>query len=141
MGYVDVPPDRLLDFCGPILGFEAYRRFALVPSPEAAPLHWLQCIDEPQLAFPIVAAEEIGMAYRPGRELMAKVRARQWDHIECWVLLAFSPEASGVRVNLRAPILVNSVTRRAAQVIVRDELPISGAIESCAEAALCAAAV
>lgn len=139
MGYVDVTPDRLLDFCGPILGFERFRRFALIPAPDAAPLHWLQSLDEPQLAFPCVAAAEIGMTYAAGRDLMTQVRARDWSHVQCWVLLAFAADGSGLTVNLRAPVLINTVTRRAAQVIVRDELPVSNSVETCREAALCAA--
>ena len=128
MGAVEVSDDQCVAFIRPILGFDQYSRFALIPTPDAPPFHWLQCLTEPQLAFPIVSASELEIAYQPSADVREKVDASASDEIEFWVLVTVPAQGGQMRVNLRAPVAVNTRTRTAAQVVMRDEYPIRCAL-------------
>ena len=125
IGAVEVAPGQILDFVAPLLGFERYRKFALLPVPEAAPFHWLQSLQEKELAFLAVSAEELEIAYRSEKQDLDGVGASSWDEVECWVLVVVPEDGGSIRVNLRAPVVVHTETKLAAQIIVRDEYPVS----------------
>ena len=127
IGAVEVRDDQCIELTRPILGFDQYTRFALIPTPDAPPFHWLQCLTEPQLAFPVVSASELEIAYEASADVREKVDAPS-DNVEFWVLVTVPAHGGQMRLSLRAPLAVNARTRKAAQVIMRDEYPISCAV-------------
>jgi flagellar assembly factor FliW len=132
LGAVEVAKDAILFFVAPLLGFESFRKFALLPVPGAKPFFWLQSLEEPQLAFPVVAASEVGATYPMPTDDLRRVAAASADEVSCWIVVALpaaaprSRQASGgkFRLNLRAPIVVNAHQQLAAQIVVGDEYSI-----------------
>lgn len=128
---MEIEPDQVLDFVGPILGFESYRRYVLLPAPDAMPFHWLQCVEEPQLAFPVVRAEELEMAYRVGPDVRERLGVESTAPLHFWIIVTLSgvnnPQRGG-RANLRAPVVVSPEKKRAAQVILQEDYPVSHAL-------------
>ncbi len=133
MGTVNVAPDQVVNFVSPLFGFESYRDFAIIPIPKALPFHWLQCLEEKCLAFPLVNAEDLQAVYtadlvlRSGALLrrvataqLEKLGADSWDQVQCWVIVAVPPDGRPIRPNLAAPVVVNPKTRLAAQIIVQE---------------------
>ena len=139
MGFVDVAPDQVVTFVQPILGFESFRAFALLPIADAAPFHCLQSLDEARCAFPLVAAAELGVTYHPENDLVLRLRAASRAHLRFWVIVVPPTEDAPIRVNLRAPVVVNHVLHIAAQTIMREEYPISHALDACRERDVCLA--
>jgi len=132
MGRVQVRTEQVCRFVSPILGFEAYRAFAILPDPAAAPFHWLQSLEDKRVAFPVVSAGEIGMVYSGNEDVLGAVGASSWHDVECWLIVVFPSDRGPMRMNLRAPVLVHRRTRSAAQGIVREEYPVSYAVDACA---------
>ena len=125
MGVVEIAPEQVLDFVAPILGFESYRRFVILPDPDASPFHWLQSVEEKGVAFPVVSAVEIDVDYRSDAESLAQFGASGWDKVNPWIILIIPRDGSEMRVNLRAPVVVNPGTRLGGQIVLRDEYPVS----------------
>ena len=50
-GRLDVEDERIITFPRGLLGFPSHTRFALIQTGEENYFFWLQCVDEPQLAF------------------------------------------------------------------------------------------
>ena len=128
MGTVEIREDQVLEFAGPILGFESHRRFAILPAPDAGPFHLPQSLEDSQLAFLVVSREELGVAYRAEPEPLRKVGASSWDHVKVWMLVVIPPNGEPMQVNLRAPVVVNPETRLAAQIVMQEEYPMSHAV-------------
>ena len=133
MGSVHISPQQVFDFVSPILGFETYRRFALIPDPNAPPFYWLQSLDERQLAFVVVSAAEVEVVYQPTPDVHEKLASASAEDLNYWIVVTVPLHGEQLRINPRAPIITNNRTRTAAQVVMRDEYPIS-----CALAASCA---
>jgi flagellar assembly factor FliW len=139
LGAVEVPKDKILCFVAPLLGFESLRKYALLPVPGAQPFFWLQSLEEPHLAFPVVSAGEVGVAYPMRADDLRRIAASSADEVTCWVVVALpgaaatgrqsravGAQAGGgkFRLNLRAPVLVNARKQLAAQIVLSDEYPI-----------------
>jgi flagellar assembly factor FliW len=133
LGIVEVEKSRVLCFIAPLLGFEAFRKYALLPVPGCKPFFVLQSLEEPQLAFPVVRAEELTLAYR-GRACatlvsagdLQSVAAASPDDVACWIVVALPKDDTPLRLNLRAPLIVNEEKQLAAQVILGEEVATSG---------------
>jgi len=125
MGVVEVRPEQVVEFVVPLLGFEAYRKFAIIPVPQAPPFHLLQSLEERCLAFPLVRAEVLHTSYRSGPKVLQPLGVESWDRVECWIIVAIPPDGGPLRPNLAAPVVVDPDTRRAAQIIVQDPAPPS----------------
>jgi len=123
MGTVEAREDRLLEFAVPILGFESYRRFVILPEPSAPPFHWLQSADEPELAFPVVRAADMGMIYTAETPGLRPLGARRWSEVEPWIIVVIPEGGDGLRMNFSAPIAVNQRTGLAGQIVV-GETPV-----------------
>jgi len=128
MGVVNVRPDQRFDFVVPILGFEPFRSFAVLPDHGAPPFHWLQSLEDKSLAFPLVEAAELEIVYEGGEECLAPLGALAWDEVQCWIIVVIPADGSPMRVNLRAPIVVNPLNSLAGQIIQHDEYPVSCAL-------------
>jgi len=118
LGEVEVAPERVFEFVSPLLGFEAYRRFAIVPMPNAAPFHSLQSLEERGLAFPLVSAEEFAVVFAGPTDDLAPLGADSWKDVECWIIVGIPGEGAPLRPNLKAPVVVCPKTGRAAQLVL-----------------------
>ena len=125
MGIVDVATDQIFEFTSPMLGFESFRKFAILPDHAAEPFHWLQSLEDPSLAFPVVNAEELNIAYAGTERALDVVGAASWEEVETWVVVVIPRDDEQMRVNLRAPIAANRRTGLAGQIVVQDDYPIS----------------
>ena len=53
-GEIEVAEDRIITFTQGLMGFEEYTRYTLIYNSEKkGRIMWLQCLDEPQLAFTV----------------------------------------------------------------------------------------
>ena len=107
-----------------MLGFESFREFAILPDPAAEPFHWLQSLEDPALAFPIVRSEELNIAYAGAESALDVVGATRWEEVEAWVVVVIPRDGGRMRVNLRAPIAANRRAGRAGQIVVQDDYPV-----------------
>jgi flagellar assembly factor FliW len=133
LGTVEIARDKVLCFTAPLVGFESFHKYALLPAPGAKPFFVLQSLEEPQLAFPVVRAEELSLVYR-GQGCasllsagdLRRVTATTPDEVTCWIVVALPTDGSPLRLNLRAPVIVNEKKQLAAQVFVGEECVSGG---------------
>jgi flagellar assembly factor FliW len=122
LGVVEVSKDKVLCLVAPLVGFEAFRKYALIPVPGAQPFFCLQSLEESQLAFPVILADELGVAYPVRTDELRRVGATSADEVACWIVAALpAGGADRLRLNLHAPILVNAGKQLAAQIVLSDE--------------------
>ena len=123
LGRLEVPQASVYTFPSGIIGFDAYRRFALVPSGRDGVL-WLQSADEPALAFVLVDPFRAVPGYTadiPDAET-ASLGAGTPDELLVLAIVTLPGDAAHpATANLRAPLVLNVKTRRARQVVLLDD--------------------
>jgi flagellar assembly factor FliW len=120
-GVLEFDEGRLIEVPKGLIGFPSDRRFILLEPPEGRIVAWLQAVDTPELAFPVVAGIVFGPEYpTPGVTELARraqlVRSAG-DAFTTLVVVA-APRGAARIANLLAPIVVNVDARIGAQVIL-----------------------
>jgi len=112
----------VIEFAHPMPGFPEHRRFALVELDEDGVLCTLRSLDDPDLRFLVASPMPFFPDYAPEVEDDVVADLAITDAAEVLVLLVLTAGASlaDTTANLLAPVLVNTTTRRAAQVILDD---------------------
>lgn len=124
---VDVSPDQVFAFDPPIGGFEELRRFALISDSEDAPVEWLQSIDDPNTALPLLEPFlfEPGYAFEIADHDAAELGMERPEDafVRCILTLREAPE--DITANLLAPIVFCRRTHLARQVVLQEsEFPL-----------------
>jgi flagellar assembly factor FliW len=126
-GALDIDEARVLTFPGGLPGFEASRRFVLVPHGRggSSAFEWLQSVEEGALAFLVMRPHQIFSTYQP-RIPVAELEAIGLDKggpspVLYTVLTVPKGDPAGMTANLLAPIVINLDARVARQVIVNNE--------------------
>ena len=119
-GPITVNPDDVITFTQPIIGFAEFRRFILLPGPQNDSIRWLQSAEAPELAFLLADPRSFYPDYQVSisRAELTELAAASLDELEVYVLLVVPEDASKVRANLRAPILLNPKQRLAKQSVL-----------------------
>jgi len=112
----------VIELVHPMPGFPEHRRFALVRLDEDGVLCALRSLDDPSLRFLVTSPVTFFPDYAPvvGDDVVADLGIT--DAADVLVLLVLTAGASlaETTANLLGPVLVNTVTRRASQVILDD---------------------
>ena len=103
-----------------ILGFEDYKRFFLLMPSAGEPLMWLQAVDEPALAFVVANPCVIKGDYEPAimENDLELLDIKRGEDIVLLAIVTVHSQPLRVTANLRAPILINAVNRKANQIVL-----------------------
>ncbi len=128
-GEIDVEEDKIISFSGGIIGFPDYTDFTLVYDVEKdkeVSIMWLQSIDEPQLALPVINPLLIKEDYDPTIEDQYLEPLGEFDDDEAMVLVTVTvpKDITKMTINLMAPLVINTANKKAAQIIVEDDVPV-----------------
>ena len=87
---------------------------------------WLQSMDDPQTAFPVMQPIQVCPDYNPmvSDEMLRPLGGMTEDNTYVLVTLTAAPDPKDTSVNLKAPIVINTDTRKGAQIIVEDDYPV-----------------
>jgi flagellar assembly factor FliW len=124
---VEVPDETVLTFPASIIGFQNSRRYVVLDHDHEAPFKWLQSVDEGHLAFIIMDPLLFKPDYRAaiGPETVTLLESVDGDPLALFVILTIPPrDPAHVTANLRGPLVINQRTRRGAQIVLPDELPV-----------------
>lgn len=119
-GPLEIPEEKIINMERPILGFERLSRFCLIEREELAPFLWLQATDDAAIAFlvvnPAVFYPEYRIEVNP-REI-AELLVERVQDVETYVVVTVPEDPEAISVNLQGPILINTVTQRAKQLVL-----------------------
>lgn len=128
-GEIEIEDDKIVCFENGIIGFPDMKKFTLIFDKEAgkeAAISWLQSIDEPDIAFPVMDPLYVCPDYNPSveDELLKKLGEMKEDNLFVLTTVTVPKNIEELAVNLKAPIIINTDTLKASQVIVEDDLPV-----------------
>ena len=117
------PSVQLLELAEPLPGFPGHREYVLVPADAGGTLFWLQSVAPDGPRFLAVSAASFFPDYTPVLPEAACDELELADAAEaglyCLVTVP-DGDVSAATANLRAPLVVNPVTRRARQLVLTD---------------------
>jgi len=122
-GEVEVKANQILEISGGLVGFPQWERFVLLEHATKSPYCWLQCVDEPSLAFLVVNPSTIVADYDvrldPG---IVELLSLNEETLKTLLAVVTVPRGKSeeATVNLVAPIVINSERRVGKQVILED---------------------
>lgn len=123
-GKLEVEADLILTFPEGLIGFERCQHYLVVRHDEASAFRWLQSLEEPALAFPIVEPREFRPDYAP---TISDNDARSLGLTPDLPVLVFAivtvppQNPRAMTANLLGPLVINVLTRQGKQVIVQDD--------------------
>jgi flagellar assembly factor FliW len=125
-GEQEVDPESILTFPNGIPGFEGSTRYKLFHDDQEphTVIHWMQSIDEPDVAFALVDPAVFGLNY----EFVLsdeEEQLLQMDNVDdlAILLIAYKPQPdaaskANINANISAPIVLNMRTRMGLQKIL-----------------------
>lgn len=124
-GEVEIADDKIIHFPSGIVGFPELTEFTLLHDEEkgAGSIHWLQSIQEPGFAMPVMDPLLVCPDYNPevDDELLKPLGGLDPEEILVLVTVTVPSDLKKMSVNLRGPIIINAAAKKACQVIVEGE--------------------
>lgn len=122
-GEICIEDDKIIEFEGGIIGFPGLTKFALIHDETKgvkAGIRWLQSMQEPTFAMPVMDPLIVCKDYNPQveDELLADLGELNADNLLVLVTVTVPADLTKMSVNLKGPIVINSQSRKACQVIV-----------------------
>lgn len=129
-GAIDIEEEKIITLEGGMIGFPFLQKFTLIFDEEkekkTASIMWFQSMDEGEVAFPVMHPNEIKPDYNPtvNDEMLAPLGQLNDENTYVLVTVTAAKDAKDATVNLKAPIVINTDTRKGCQIIVEDDYPV-----------------
>ncbi len=125
-GTIDISDEKIITFSDGIIGFPDLKKFTLIYDAEkstAGGIKWLQSLDEPAFAMPVMDPLYVKESYNPmvEDELLKPLGDLQPEDTFIMVTVSVPKDIHEMSVNLQAPIVINADNKAACQIIVDNE--------------------
>ncbi len=119
-GELEVPENLIIRMTKPVLGFEQLKRYVIVETLDFEPFKWFQSVDDPQVAFvivnPLLFFPDYTIEVNP-REI-DELRVDNVREINTYAIVTIPQEYTRMTANLQGPLLVNTRTNLAKQLVL-----------------------
>lgn len=126
-GNLTVNENELITFIDPILGFEKDNRFVLLTDDESDGMFsFLQSVSTDDVCFVLTDPKLIFEDYNPkiSKEIEKKLGITAENKPVFRVLTVIPEDFTKATINLKSPLVFCSETKKAAQIVLDDDLPI-----------------
>ena len=129
-GEIDIEEEKIIHMEKGMIGFPELQNFALIYDEEKEKTQnsvmWLQSMDEPRVAFPVMHPSAVKQDYNPtvNDAMLLPLGTLQDENIYILVTVTAAQDVRETSVNLKAPIVINTETRKGCQIIVEDDYPV-----------------
>lgn len=124
-GEVTIDDEKIIHFPSGIIGFPDLTEFALIHDEEkgAGSIHWLQSMQEPAFAMPVMDPLLVMPEYNPevDDELLKKIGELVQNELLVLVTVTVPSDLTKMTVNLKGPIIINAAEKKACQIIVEGD--------------------
>ena len=120
-GEIDIEESRIFDFVLPIIGFDTKKKFVILEPNKDSLFKWLQSIEDPALAFPIISVASLDFDY--SIDLADNiVEALEIKSVESLLVMNITSipqdNPKGTTINLLAPLVFNVDNNTAGQIVL-----------------------
>jgi flagellar assembly factor FliW len=120
-GVIDIAEDRVITFPEGLLGFSDRKQFCLLQPGDDACFFWLQCLEDPNLAFvvtdPTFFEQDYSVPIRP--EQMSGLKIQKLEDAQVFVIVnKIDEQLTG---NFQGPLIINTLDKLGEQIILSDK--------------------
>ena len=124
-GEIELEEEKIITFDEGLIGFEDKKRYTILFNNESkskGTISWLQSLDEPMLALPVVSPIVAMADYNPivEDEVLASLGELNDENLVILLTLTVPSDLTKMTVNLKAPIIMNADTRKGCQAIAEN---------------------
>ena len=129
-GEIEIDDAKIITFESGIIGFPDLKKFTLLYDAEkTGGIKWLQSLEEPAFAMPVMDPLSVKETYNPvvEDELLKPLGKLDPEEILVLVTVTVPKDLTQMSVNLQAPIILNAENKTGCQIIidnVADEFPV-----------------
>ena len=129
-GEIEIDDTKIITFSNGIIGFPDLKKFTLLYDAEkTGGIKWLQSLDEPAFAMPVMDPLYVKESYNPvvEDELLKPLGELDPEEILVLVTVTVPSDLTKMSVNLQAPLIVNAENKTGCQIIIdneKDEFPV-----------------
>lgn len=123
-GEIEIDEAKIITFGSGIIGFPDLKKFTLLYDAEkTGGIKWLQSLDEPAFALPVMDPLAVKETYNPvvEDELLKPLGELDPEEILVLVTVTVPKDLTKMSVNLQAPIILNAENKTGCQIIVDNE--------------------
>jgi len=119
-GMVDVDENKIITFGDGIPGLEQYQRYALLQFEESYPIVWLQSMDDTGICLPVLDTFSVLPDYVFDIDDIdvKALELKSPEELHIVSVVVIPEDIQGMTVNLAAPIIINTVTGQAKQIVL-----------------------
>lgn len=133
-GTVDIADEKIITMETGMIGLPLFKKFALIFDEEKAKeedqettnIMWLQSLDDPDTAFPVMVPQTVMPDYNPkvNEEILAPLGELNDENTYILVTVTVPSKIEDLSITLKAPIIINADTHKGVQIIVEDDFPV-----------------
>ena len=123
-GNLEVNENDIITFSDGLLGFENLKQFFIVDPADDTLILWLQSLESPEVAFPILEPKIFKADYKV-RLSASELRLLRLDgmagsSVLVYSILTIPEDVTTMTANLKAPIVINAADQRGRQVVLQE---------------------
>ncbi len=124
-GEVDLNENKVITFDDGIIGFEDCKRYTILYNNEdgdGSTISWLQSLDTPALALPVISPLTVLADYNPivEDEVLQPLGELTEENIIILLTLSVPADITKMSANLKAPLIINADTKKGCQIIAEN---------------------
>ena len=129
-GEIEIEDEKIITLEKGMIGFPDLNHFALIFDEEKeqkdTTIMWLQSMDEPDIAFPVMLPHVVKEDYDPNvsEAAIAPLGDLTPENTYLLVTVTVPRNIKEFSVNLKAPIIINMDNHKGMQLIVEDDYPV-----------------
>ncbi len=126
-GEITYTENEIITFNTPLSGLPNSTRYIIVSNDPDLLFFWLQSVDEPNLSLCMIDTFKIMPEYNPEvpeNQVMALGEVNL-DDVKTYNIVVIPKDVKNMTVNLLAPVVINSKTNKAAQIITTNDNELS----------------
>ncbi len=120
-GEIDIDENRIFEFVLPIIGFDTLKKFVILEPGKETLFKWLQSVDDPALAFPIISVSTLNIDYSIDLpdNVVDKLEVTSAESLLVMNITSIpQDDPKGTTINLLAPLIFNVDTQKAGQIVL-----------------------
>ncbi len=127
-GEIDIADEKIITLESGMIGFPELQKFTLIYDEEKndSLIRWFQSMDDPQVAFPVIEPSRLFPSYSPtvDNSMLESLGEMKDESVYLLNTITVPKDIEKMAVNLKAPIIINTDTRKGCQLIVEDDYPV-----------------
>ncbi len=120
-GEVNIDESRIFDFVLPIIGFNDLTKYIILEPDKETLFKWLQSVEEPSLAFPIISVAALDFDYSVdlADNVVNDLEIKNPESLLVMNITSIPHEnPRGTTINLLAPLIFNLDNQKAGQIVL-----------------------